>query len=144
MEKVKTIIVEGVAISENTKIEEFISTGKFNLYENNHYKKLKTKEWITAFGELFSGEFYFGSDYIHIELYPKLEISYPGHPSAEYERASYDFCKSIIENQFDNVTYKEDEVSVTLPHGKISTFLGFDDGKTLCVGGYISIKVEVN
>ena len=142
MEKENQIVIEGVAINLNTKPEELMATGKFNKYEDDNLTILKAKEYFNAFGEKFSGVFYFGTDLINIELYPKLDIPSPGYPDSDFEKASWEVCRNIIENNFDNVSNKDNTISSIFKQGKVSTFLGFDDGKKLCVGGYLYLEIR--
>ena len=142
MEKEKQIIIEGVTINLNTKPEELMATGKFEKHDGRLVKTLSANEWIKAFGTLFSGKLHFGPDFIDISLYPKLDIPLPGYPNPDYEKASWDYCKTIIEKNFDNVIYKEDIVSSTFTQGEIYTQLIGNHTKSEFSGGYISIEIR--
>ena len=138
MEKENSIIIEGVTININTKPEELMVTGKFIAYK----KSLTSTEWIDAFGVKSSVDLYFSSDYISIALYPKLDIQAPDGPDPDYEKASWEMCKTIIENNFDNVTYRENKVSSIFSQGEISTKLVGESGRNPCSGGFISIVIR--
>ena len=142
MKKENSITIEGVTIDLNTKPEELMATGKFREYDGSFEKILSTNEWIEAFGTEFLGDFYFAPDHINIKLYPKLDIESPGYPDPDYEKASWEVCKTIIYNHFDNVVYKDNKVSSIFYDGKISTTLIGESGRNPCSGGFISIAIR--
>lgn len=147
MKKENSITIEGVTINLNTKPEELMATGKFREYESecfeeNHTNLLTAEDWIEAFGTKCAGQLYFGNSYIDIKLYPKLDIQSPGYPDPDFEKASWEVCKTIIENNFDNIEYKEDKVSATFSQGKVATFLIPEGKQNEWTGGYISIVIR--
>lgn len=144
MSKSETIVIEGIEVNGNTTPEELLATGKIDLNEDSSNPRLIVKDWIDVFGEKFCGRMVFFHDSIRMVLFPKLDIPNPGHPDADYDEAAYKFCKKVLEENFDNVTYKENGAFVELPEGTITTCQGYDDGKRLVVGGSLDVEIKRN
>ena len=148
MKKDCSIVIEGIKITGATTPEELVATGKFEKNYSAVIRRVRATEWIEAFGVKFLGNIEFDIDSIGICLYPELDIEMPEYPDPEVEKASFDICKTIIEDNFDNVVYEgknlfhDAKVSATFSQGTISTTLVGFHTKSECTDGSLYIVIN--
>lgn len=141
----KQILLDGIVIKKDIKIDDFMNTGHFMCKGDYKYTILKSApNYIHLGNGLFNCRvYYFNNKLEKIELFPIIEgVNGPGYPDKEYQKIKMDYCIDVLKNLLGHPDVDTQEiVGWEIPDGTIGCY-SILKGREIYTGGYIIIGFE--